>query len=332
MVIAEAGVNHNGNIDLACELVSAAAACGADYVKFQTFSANRLVSKGAAKAEYQLRTTNKKESQYEMLKRLQLSYEDHETILEHCKNEGVGFLSTPFDEQSAEFLVSLNIDKLKVPSGEITNIPFLEHIAGLGIPVILSTGMSDLNEVRTAVEGLEAGGCRKITLLHCISNYPADPKEANLRAMLTMKSAFGYPVGYSDHTPGIAVSLAAVALGASVIEKHLTLDRSLPGPDHSASLEPDELAQLVNGIRIIESALGNGEKVPAPSELANREVIRKSLVVTQDIAAGSIIDQNNLSIMRPGSGIAPRRMTEFLGRRVARKISAGTILAEDMVE
>ena len=330
-VIAEAGVNHNGDMALARRMVETAAAAGADYVKFQSFRADRLASRDAAKAAYQIAATGEDESQFEMLRRLELSDDDHRALMAHCRTSGIRFLSTPFDEERADFLAGLGVDRLKLPSGEVTNVPFLEHAGALCLPAILSTGMSDLEEVGAAVATLERAGCADITLLHCLTEYPANPAEANLRAMAAMRDAFGHPVGYSDHTPGVAVSLAAAALGASVIEKHFTMDRTLPGPDHAASLEPDELKRWVAEIRIVESALGDGIKRPAPSELTNRDIARKSLVAAVDIAAGEAFSHANVAAKRPGTGMAPARLSAILGRRARVAIPADALLREDMI-
>ena len=330
-VIAEAGVNHTGDMALARRMIETAAEAGADFVKFQSFRADRLASRDAAKAAYQIVTTGADESQYEMLRRLELSDDGHRELLAHCRACGIRFLSTPFDEERAVFLAGLGVDRLKLPSGEVTNVPFLEHVGALGLPVILSTGMSDLKEVGSADAALERAGCADITLLHCLTDYPADPAEANLRAMAAMRDAFRRPVGYSDHTPGVAVSLAAAALGASVIEKHFTLDRTLPGPDHAASLEPDELKRWVAEIRIVESALGDGVKRPAPSELANRDIARKSLVAAVDIAAGETFSRANVAAKRPGTGMAPATLAAILGKRARVAIPADALLREDMI-
>ena len=302
-VIAEAGVNHNGSLDLALQLVDAAKASGADAVKFQTFRADLLATRSAHKAAYQERTTANTESQFQMLQRLELDAAAHQRLIEHCSQIGIQFLSSPFDAQSADLLAAMNVPLFKVPSGEITNLPFLEHIASKGRPVILSTGMSTLGEVEEAVHVLKAAGATELTLLHCVTEYPAPFGQINLRAMQTLKIAFGLPVGYSDHTPGLEIAIAAVALGAEVIEKHFTLDRSLPGPDHAASLEPGELQQMVNAIRHVEVALGDGIKGPAPCELPNISVARKSLVAARDLPAGHRLVAGDLDIKRPGSGL-----------------------------
>jgi N-acetylneuraminate synthase len=330
-VIVEAGVNHNGDLDLARQLVDAAAAAGADAVKFQSFRAETLASRSAPKADYQIATTGGGESQFAMLKRLELSDEAHRALIAHCAARNILFLSTPFDEERADFLESLGMPAFKIPSGEITNLPFLAHVAAKKKPVLLSTGMSDLAEVGIAVEAVRRAGGEEIALLHCLTNYPADPAEANLRAMRTMAEAFALPVGYSDHTPGFTVALAAVALGARIVEKHFTLDRALPGPDHAASLEPGELRDMVRGIRTVESALGDGVKRPAPSEESNRRVVRKSLVAVKDIPAGAVVGANDIAALRPGTGLAPSCRAEVVGRRTRTSIAAGTPITREML-
>jgi N-acetylneuraminate synthase len=330
-IIAEAGVNHNGDLSLAHELIDAASQAGVDAIKFQTFQAERLVTTDAPKAEYQLETTNAGESQFEMLRRLELDADAHRALIAHCRDKNILFLSTPFDETSADLLEQLGVPAFKTPSGEITNLPYLRHVARKGKPMIVSTGMAFLGEVETAVRTIEAAGNHSFALLHCVSNYPANPADINLRAMQTMARAFGVAVGYSDHTPGIEVSLAAVALGACIIEKHFTLDRSLPGPDHQASAEPAELAALVRGIRIVEAALGDGRKQPAASEANTAAVARKSLVAACDIPAGATLTETMIVLKRPGTGLPPA-MREYLIGRVARvAIRAGDLLTLDMV-
>lgn len=329
-VIAEAGVNHNGDVALGRALIDAGAEAGADAVKFQSFNADRLAIEQAPKAEYQKRAGNEAETQLEMLKRLELTPELHLELMEYSTKRGVMFLSSPFDETSADELLALGLGILKLPSGEITNLPFLAHVARKQVPVILSTGMSSLEEVERAVEIFRAEGNPLVVLLHCVSNYPADPADSNLRAMQTMETAFNLPVGYSDHTSGIEVSLAAVALGACVIEKHLTLDRSLPGPDHRASLEPNDFAALVNGVRIVESALGHGRKEPCPSEGNTRDVARKSLVAAQDIGAGTALTAAMIAIKRPGTGLAPALRDELVGRVSRCNIPTGALFTLEM--
>jgi N,N'-diacetyllegionaminate synthase len=313
-IIAEAGVNHNGSLDLALQLVDAAKASGADAVKFQTFRADLLATPSASKAPYQERTTAESESQFEMLERLQLDAAAHRCLIDRCRQIGIQFLSSPFDVQSADLLASMDVQQYKVPSGEITNLPFLQHLARKGRPLIVSTGMSTLGEVEEAVHVLHAAGATRITLLHCVTEYPAPYAEVNLRAMQTLKLAFCLPVGYSDHTPGIEIAIAAVALGAEIIEKHLTLDRSLPGPDHHASLEPEELQKMVAAIRNVEMALGTGIKAPAPCELPNLPVARKSVVAAHILAAGHTLAIGDLDVKRPGRGVAPKLLPALIGR------------------
>ena len=317
LIIAEAGVNHNGRIETAGQLIETAAEAGADLVKFQTFSADRLVTGSASKADYQLETTSTSESQHEMIRKLELSREMHEELIAHCKKCGVGFFSTGFDPQSVDLLAELGLDRFKIPSGEITNLPYLRHIGQYGKPVILSTGMARLGEIEAALEVLEASGTprERVTVLHCNTEYPTPMADVNLKAMLAIRDALGVQVGYSDHTLGIEVPIAAVAMGATVIEKHFTLDRNLPGPDHRTSLEPDELKAMVQAIRNIELALsGDGIKSPSPSESKNIEIARKSLVALVPINAGEPFTEANLGVKRPGSGISPMRWDEFIGR------------------
>jgi N-acetylneuraminate synthase len=328
-VIAEAGVNHNGSLDLAVRLIDAAKASGADAVKFQTFRADQLAARSAHKAPYQERTTANSESQFEMLQRLQLDAEAHRRLIHHCRNVGIQFLSSPFDTQSADLLATMNVPLYKVPSGEITNLPFLQHLARKSKPLILSTGMSTLGEVEEAVQVLQAAGTTQLTLLHCVTEYPAPYDEVNLRAMQTLKAAFGLPVGYSDHTSGIEIAIAAVALGAEVIEKHFTLDRSLPGPDHSASLEPVELRQMVTAIRHVEAALGTGIKAPAPCELPNISVARKSVVAARTLPTGHQLATGDLEIKRPGYGLAPKLLPALIGRTLRASVAKDEIINWD---
>lgn len=332
LIIAEAGVNHNGSLELACALVDAARAAGADAVKFQTFKAERLVSAAAPKAAYQQRTTGAAESQLEMIRKLELGEAEHRQLLAHCRQRGILFLSSPFDEQSADFLAELGMSAYKVPSGELTNLPFLAHLARKGRPLILSTGMAYLGEVEAAVRTIAASGPVPLALLQCVSNYPADPADVNLRAMDTLTAAFGVPVGYSDHVPPNEVAFAAVARGACIIEKHFTLDRDLPGPDHQASLEPEELAALVRGIRAVEAALGDGRKQPAASEADTAAVARKSLVAARDLPAGSVLEAGLIAVKRPGSGLPPVMLQHLLGRRTRVDIPRDALLAlEDLL-
>jgi N-acetylneuraminate synthase/N,N'-diacetyllegionaminate synthase len=331
-LIAEAGVNHNGDVALARRLIDVAAEAGADAVKFQIFLAARLVAPDAPQAEYQKRNTGVVESQQAMLQRLELSEEAHRELMRHCHTRGILFLSSPFDEESADFLAALGVVAFKIPSGEITNTPFLAHVARKGRPMIVSTGMSTLDEVRAAVETIRQSGNPPLALLHCVSNYPAAPEDINLRAMATLREAFAVPVGYSDHTDGIDIALAAVALGACIVEKHFTLDRNLPGPDHKASLEPAELAAMVQGIRRVELALGDGIKRPAEGERNTASVARKSLVAACDLPVGAILRREHVAVRRPGTGLSPARIESLIGRRILKPVPVGTILMEDMLE
>jgi N,N'-diacetyllegionaminate synthase len=327
-VIAEAGVNHNGDIELAKRLIDAACAAGADAVKFQTFTAERLVSKKAKKAQYQQETTDVSETQYAMLKRLELDADAHRTLMAYCKAKGIMFLSTPFDLESVDLLNAMGLEIFKIPSGEITNKPYLRKIGSLRKRVLLSTGMSTLGEVEAALDVLtESGTVRDaITVLHANTMYPTPMEDVNLNAMLTIRDAFKIAVGYSDHTLGIEVDIAAAALGATVIEKHFTLDRSMEGPDHQASLEPDELKAMVAAIRNIETATGSGIKAPSPSEMPNRTVARKSIVAGRAIKKGERIGEEDLDVKRPGGGISPMRWDEVVGRIAVRDYEAGEML------
>jgi N,N'-diacetyllegionaminate synthase len=328
-VIAEAGVNHNGELAMARELVRVAAAAGADAVKFQTFAAEELVSPTAPKAAYQRDGAHPSESQFEMLRKLELDAAAFRAIADACHDSGITFLSSPFDDRSLDLLVSLGLPAIKLGSGELTNGPFIRRAASAR-PVILSTGMATQDEVATAVsEVREVGG--ELVVLQCVTSYPALPEHSNLRAMRTMSDAFDVPVGYSDHAPGIGVSLAAVAAGACVIEKHFTLDRGLPGPDHAASLEPQELAELVVRVRGVESMLGDGVKRPAPGEGEMAAVARKSLVATRDLAPGTKLTLDDMAVRRPGSGLPPARRDELVGRVIRRAVAAGAmLLLEDL--
>ena len=320
LVIAEAGVNHNGDLYLAKKLVDAAAEAGADVVKFQTFQASLLVTQHAEQATYQQKALGNTEGQLSMLQKLELNSTQHAELIDYCQQQGIEFLSTAFDRPSFEFLAALKLKRWKVPSGEITNLPYLRQIGREGQPVILSTGMANLGEIEAALDVLEQAGTSRsqITVLHCTTEYPAPPNEVNLRAMQAMAHSFGVAVGYSDHTDGIAVPIAAVAMGAIVIEKHLTLDRSMPGPDHKASLEPDQFSAMVSGIRTIEQALGDGIKRPTPSEQANLPVVRKSLVAACPIHAGELFTEENLTAKRPGTGISPMNWDAWIGRKALR--------------
>jgi N-acetylneuraminate synthase len=329
LVIAEAGVNHNGDLQLAMQLVDAAATAGADVVKFQTFQSNQLATGRAEQAVYQQKALGKAQSQLAMLQQLELQPEQHTQLLEHCQQRGIEFLSTAFDPPSIQLLSSLRLKRWKIPSGEITNLPYLRQIGSQGQSVILSTGMANLGEIEAALEALELAGTprNKITVLHCTTEYPAPPEEVNLRAMQTIAQAIGVAVGYSDHTQGTEVPIAAVAMGATVIEKHLTLDRNLPGPDHQASLEPEEFAAMVRGIRTIEQALGDGIKRPTPSEQANLPVVRKSLVAARPIRAGELFSEANLTAKRPGTGISPMQWYAWIGRPAPRDFAADELIA-----
>lgn len=316
IIIAEAGVNHNGDMGIAKGLIDAAADAGVDYVKFQTFKTENLVSHDAPTAEYQKSATNES-SQFAMLKRLELSEEQHLTLIDYCNEKGIKFLSTAFDLDSIDLLSRFDLDFWKVPSGEITNYPYLAKTARTGKPVVMSTGMCDENDIHNAIDALCENGANKddITLLHCNTQYPTPMADVNLRAMAKMETTFGVQVGYSDHTQGIEVPIAAVALGAKVIEKHFTLDRNMEGPDHKASLEPHELKAMVSAIRHIEEALGNGEKRTSASETPNKAVARKSIVAKCHIEAGELLSEENITVKRPGTGISPMRWREVLGTK-----------------
>lgn len=315
-IIAEAGVNHNGDLGLAMKLVDAAADAGADAVKFQTFKAEQLVSKNTPKADYQKETTGTEESQLEMIQRLELAESDHHKLMAHCRQKGIQFLSTPFDMQSIDLLDQLELPVFKIPSGEITNLPYLRKIGGMAKKIILSTGMSTMEEVRSSLDILVAAGSEKgdITILHANTEYPTPYQDVNLNAMQTMASELGVNVGYSDHTPGIEIPVAAVALGATVIEKHFTLSRDMEGPDHKASLEPAELKAMVQSIRNIESAMGDGVKKPSPSEIHNMPIARKSIVAAKPIAEGEIYSAANLTAKRPGTGVSPMHWDKMVGQ------------------
>lgn len=328
LIIAEAGVNHNGKLSIAKRLIDVAADAGADLIKFQTFCAERLVTRTARKADYQLQATDSAESQFEMLRRLELRDDDHRQLIDHCRQKNIGFFSTGFDAQSVDQLVKLGVRQFKIPSGEITNLPYLRHVGQYGSTVILSTGMATTGEIEAAIDALEAAGTPRsdIKVLHCTTEYPTPMSEVNLRAMRSISAAFGVDVGYSDHTQGIEVAIAAVALGASVIEKHFTLDRTLPGPDHKASLEPAELKAMVASIRNIEMALGDGIKRITPSERQNRHVARKSLVASAAIRAGEPFSAQNLTCKRPGTGISPMEWDRVIGRKAPRDFTVDEII------
>ena len=324
-IIAEAGVNHNGSFSLACRLVEAAKEAGADCIKFQTFKSENLVSRSAKKAEYQKKTTGDS-SQQEMLKKLELSFDEFLQLKKYCENVGICFLSTPFDFDSIEFLNSIDMPFWKIPSGEVTNLPYLLALAKTGKPVVMSTGMCNMEEILSAIAVLSSNGTKDIKLLHCNTEYPTPFEDVNLKAMQAMREAFHLEVGYSDHTKGIEVPIAAVALGATIIEKHFTLDRNMEGPDHKASLEPDELADMVRSIRNIEKALGSGTKVPSPSEKKNISIARKSIVAKTKIKAGDIFTEENITVKRPGSGISPMKWFEVLGTKAMRSFDEDELI------
>ena len=333
LIIAEAGVNHDGNIEQAIQLIDVAADAGADLVKFQTFDAKALATANAELAAYQenapdLADASHDAGQLAMLKRLQLSEEDHLTLIAHCEARGIGFFSTAFDLKSLDFLARLGAERFKVPSGEITNLPYLRRIASFQKDVIMSTGMAELSEIGEAIGCLEAAGLPKdkITLLHCTTEYPAPIEEVNLRAMRAMGNMFGLPVGYSDHTDGIDVAIAAVAMGASVIEKHFTLDKNLPGPDHSASLEPEALKAMVGGIRRIECALGSAQKQRTASERKNVQLVRKSIVAARAISADEIFSEENLTVKRPATGLSPMLWDGVIGQRASRSFMPDEVI------
>ncbi len=325
-VIAEIGVNHNGDRGLALELVDVAANAGADAVKFQTFVAERLAAASAPKADYQDQQDPDSTSQIAMLKRLELTADDYRAVKARAEERNILFMSTPFDEDSADFLSDLGVSLYKVSSGDLTHLDYLRHLAGKGLPIIISTGMGTLSEVEDAVRAIEEAGDPPLAILHCVSNYPAAPEESNIRAIDTIASAFGKPTGWSDHMTGGVVTLAAVARGARIVEKHFTLDRSLPGPDHAASLEPEELKQYVADIRMVEAALGDGVKRPSEAELKVAAVARRSIAAAVDLKEGEIITAEKLIFLRPSTGIVPKRRPDIVGRKVARAIAKGDIL------
>ena len=330
-VIAEAGVNHNGDLGIARRLVESAAAAVADAVKFQTFNADRLVSRQAPKARYQKETTGDSGTQFDMLKELELDQESYAELRQCCLDNDITFMSTPFDEESADLLAGLAMTIFKIASSEITNLPLLRHVARKKCPIILSTGMSGLGDVEAAVEAIEGEDNHDLVLLHCVSNYPAEPSDVNLRAMETLARAFGLPVGISDHTKGIEVSLAAVALGACVVEKHFTLDRNMGGPDHRASLEPDELSDLVRCVRNVEASLGHGRKQPTASEVDTARVARRSLVAAKDLDAGSVLTGDLVLLRRPGTGLPPSMLPYVIGRTLRKSVRSGTVLTMDLL-
>ena len=316
-IIAEAGVNHNGSFEIACQLVDAAVDAGVDCIKFQTFKAKNIASRNAGKADYQ-KVRENSSSQQEMLKKLELPFEDFLKLKEYCDEKEIYFLSTPFDMESIDFLNGIDMPFWKIPSGEVTNLPYLIALAKTNKPVVMSTGMCDVNEIESAISVLKENGTKEIKLLHCNTEYPTPFEDVNLRAMQTMRERFGVEVGYSDHTRGIEVPVAAVALGATIIEKHFTLSRNMEGPDHNASLEPYELADMVDSIRHIEMALGNGDKTPSPSELKNKPVARKSIVAGKSIKKGEVFTTENITVKRPGTGISPMKWFDVIGSEAIR--------------
>lgn len=340
-IVAEAGVNHNGNLDVALQLIDVAVRSGADAIKFQTFKADRLVTATASKANYQIENMGTNGSQFEMLEKLELSPQMHRKLLSYCRKKNIIFMSTPFDEASVDLLDNLGMQIFKIPSGEITNKPLIQHIATKGKSIILSTGMSYLDEVGKAISWIDEVWetdkqplvststhqlINSLTLLHCVSSYPAAAEDSNLSAIKTMERAFGLPVGYSDHSIGIEISIAAVTMGAKVIEKHFTLNRNMEGPDHKLSLEPDELETMVRTIRTVEKAIGDGLKKPTEGEIGNRNVVRKSLVASKDIRSGKVISSKDIVTKRPGDGISPEFKDLVIGMRARRKISADSVL------
>jgi len=328
-IIAEAGVNHNGSVEIAKKMIEIAKECGADAIKFQTFKAEKVISKYAPKAEYQKQTIGEIDSQLEMVKKLELSFDDFIFLKDYCNKLNIMFLSTPFDFESIDFLNNLGLEIFKIPSGEITNLPYLEKIGKLGKKVILSTGMADLGEIEDALDILIICGTKKedITVLHCNTEYPTPYEDVNLLTILTIKEAFKVKVGYSDHTLGIEVPIAAVALGASVIEKHFTLDKNMEGPDHKASLEPHELKAMIDAIRYIEKSLGDGIKKPSKSELKNKYIARKSIVAKREIKKSEIFTEDNITVKRPGNGISPMRWYEVLG-----KVASRDYIEDELIE
>jgi N,N'-diacetyllegionaminate synthase len=327
-IIAEAGVNHNGQIDLAFKLIDAAVNSCADAVKFQIFNSEKVISKFAQKAKYQKQYTDKFESQLEMAKKLELGFDAFVELKKYCDKRGIDFLSTPFDLDSIDFLDKIGLKTFKIPSGEITNLPYLHKIGTLGVNVIMSTGMSEMEEVEASLMALEVTGTPrgKVTVLHCNTEYPTPFKDVNLKAMLSIRDELGVKVGYSDHTTGIEVSIAAVALGAEIIEKHFTLDKNMEGPDHKASLEPGELAAMVTAIRNIEQSIGDGVKRPSPSELKNKPIARKSIVAAKDIEKGETFSEGNITVKRPGDGVSPMKWNEVFGKKAIREFKTDELI------
>jgi len=320
IIIAEAGVNHNGSLDIAKRLIESASVAGADMIKFQTFKAGNVVSKDAKQADYQKRNLGNETSQYDMLKDIELSSNDHKALVKHCKKFNIEFFSTAFDMESIILLESIKMPIWKIPSGEITNLPYIKKIGSFGKPVILSTGMATMGEIEAAIGLIEAAGTSrdKITVLHCTTDYPASPDEINLSAMQTIGNAFKVRYGYSDHSEGIEISLAAVAMGASIIEKHFTLDKKMKGPDHKASLEPYEMKQLIDGIRKIERAIGNGIKIPSTGEMKNKNLVRKSIVASRAIRKGEKFSDENITVKRPGDGLSPMIWEHVIGLKAGK--------------
>lgn len=331
-IIAEAGVNHNGDINLALQLIDKAKECGCDCIKFQTFKTEELVTQSARKAEYQIENTQNEDCQFKMLKKVELSFEDFKMLKAHCDEIGIDFMSTPFDLSSVDLLEELGVSVYKMSSGDITNKQLLQYVAQKKKPMIVSTGMCTMDEVQEAVEWIERCDNREITLLHCTSNYPAPYDEVNMNAMLTIKKAFPYEVGYSDHTKGIEIPIMAVALGAKVIEKHFTLDKTMDGPDHKASLDVQELGKMVHAVRNVESALGDGFKNPTKSELSTRDVARKSVVLKRDIMKGSTLTYEDIALKRPGTGIQPKYFDDLIGKTLTRDMKKESLLSWEDVE
>jgi len=331
-IIAEAGVNHNGDIELAKRLIDVAKEAGADAIKFQTFKADNVVTKNAPKADYQIKNTNSYESQYEMIKKLELSEDEFRELHRYARKKGIIFLSTPFDFESADFLEELGVPAFKISSSDLTNLPFLEYIAEKGKPIILSTGMGTLGEIEEAINTIKNAGNEEIILLHCITSYPAKFENLNLRAIKTLKEAFKLPVGFSDHSLGIYAPIIAVALGAVVIEKHFTLDKNLPGPDHKASLDPQELKEMIKWIRLTEKALGDGIKRPTPEEEKIKKIVRKSIVAKVNIPEGTVLTEEMIAFKRPGTGIPPKYYKEILGKKARRNIKVDEIISWGDIE
>tara|TARA_B100000315_G_C14585561_1_gene592794 strand:- start:2573 stop:3622 length:1050 start_codon:yes stop_codon:yes gene_type:complete len=331
-IIAEIGVNHNNDMDMAKEMIDKAKKAGADAVKFQTFKTENIILKTAPKAEYQIKTTGEEGSWFDLLKTEELSYENHKMLLEYCQQKGIIFLSTPYDEDSADFLEKLKVPAYKIASTDTNNIPFLRHVANTGKPILLSTGMSNLEEVAESVEAIRKTGNEKIILLHCTSNYPAKIEESNLRVLNTLKEIFKVLVGYSDHSQGNTVGLSSIALGATVYERHFTLDRNLPGPDHQASIEPKELAGLINEIRLVEKALGSDDKRPTEGEHETRKKLRKSIVTLKNISINTKITMDMIGIKRPGTGLEPKYFDQVIGKVAKVDIPQETLIKKEDIE